>query len=214
MPQVIETTVYTIDELSDSAKDSARTWYRDQAMHENWYEFVYDDFKTICEILGISLKSSPVQLYGGGTREQLHVWFRGFWNQGDGASFEGHYAHAKGATKAIRAHAPQDDELHRIADALQTIQKKNFWQLNSAIKQNGRYYHEYTMRILTERDSPTWQPMTDDAEDSIIEAMRDLARCLHRQLQQEYDYQTSDEAVDESIKINEWTFTESGARFG
>ena len=32
------------------------------------------------------------------------------------------------------------------------------------------------MAIEVERDSPTWQPMTDGAEDAVIEALRDLAR--------------------------------------
>ncbi|MDE2752503.1 MAG: antitoxin of toxin-antitoxin stability system, partial [Gemmatimonadota bacterium] len=62
--------------------------------------------------------------------------------------------------------------------------------------------------------SPTWQPMTDGAEDTVIEAMRDLARWLYRQLEREYDYQSSDAVVDETLGYNEWTFTAEGARFG
>ena len=29
MPEIIETTVYRLDELSDAAKDKARAWYRE-----------------------------------------------------------------------------------------------------------------------------------------------------------------------------------------
>ena len=214
MPRTIETTVFTIDELSDAAKENARIWYRDQGLHDEWYDFVYEDFETICGILGVTLRTTPVHLYGGGTRDKPQVWFSGFWNQGDGASFAGHYSHAKGAAKAIRAHAPKDTELHRIADELQAVQRKNFWQLNASIEQRGRYCHEYTMAIEVERDSPTWQPMTDGAEDSVIEALRDLARWLYRQLRSEYEHQTSDEAVDEIVEANAWTFTADGKRFG
>ncbi len=210
MPQVIEITVYTIDELSDAAKEAARAWYRESCLDYEWYDFVYEDFQTICGILGVTLATTPVRLYGGGTRDKPHLWFRGFWSQGDGASFEGSYAHAKGAAQAIRAHAPKDDELHRIADALQAVQKRNFWQIHSTIRQRGRYCHEYTMTIEVERDSPTWQPPTDDAEDAVTEAMRDLARWLYRQLQQEYEHLTSDEAIDEIIAANSWSFTASG----
>ena len=32
--------------------------------------------------------------------------------------------------------------------------------------------------------------------------------------EREYDYLTSDEAVDESLRANEYTFTEAGRRFG
>jgi hypothetical protein len=64
------------------------------------------------------------------------------------------------------------------------------------------------------RDSPTWQPPTEDAEETMVEAIRDLARWLYRQLQTEYDHLTSDEAVEDGIIANEYTFTEGGRRFG
>ena len=214
MPRIIETTVYTIDELSGAAKENARIWYRDQGLHDEWYDFVYEDFETICRIIGVTLGMTPVRLYGGGIRDKPQVFFSGFWNQGDSASFAGRYSYARGAAKAIRAHAPKDEELHRIADELQAVQRRNFHQLHADIRQRGRYCHEYTMAIEVERDSPTWQPPTDDAEDAVTEAMRDLARWLYRQLRSEYEHQTSDDAVDESVGINEWTFTADGTRFG
>ena len=214
MPRIVETTVFTVDELSGAAKENARIWYRDQGLHDEWYDFVYEDFETICRILGITLKTSPVRLYGGGTRDKPHVWFRGFSSQGDGASFEGQYSHAKGAAKGIRAHAPKDRELHRIADELHDAQRRNFFQLNASIRQRGNYCHEYTMAIEVERDSPTWQSPTDGAEDALIEALRDLARWLYSQLRCEYEHQTSDAAVDEALNVNAFSFTAEGKRFG
>ena len=214
MPQIIETVVYTLSELSEGAKDTARAWYRQHCMDHDWYEFVYEDFEAVCRILGVTLRTSPARLYGGGTRDKPHVNFSGFWNQGDGASFAGHYSYARGAARAIRAHAPKDTELHRIADELQAVQRRNFFQLHGAIRQSGRYCHEYTMAIELERDNPTWQPMTDGAEDTVIEALRDLARWLYRQLRQEYEHLTSDSAIDEIVADNGWTFTAGGERFG
>ena len=214
MPRIIETTVYTIDELSDAAKENARIWYRQAGLHDEWYDFVYEDFEAICGIIGVTLGTTPVRLYGGGTRDKPQIHFSGFHCQGDGASFAGRYSYARGATKAIRAHAPKDEELHRIADELQAVQRRNFFQLLSTIRQSGRYCHEYTMAIEVERDSPTWQPMTDGAEDAVIEALRDLARWLYRQLRSEYEHQTSDDAIDEIVSVNEWTFTADGTRFG
>ena len=214
MPRIVETTVYTIDELSDAAKENARVWYRDQGLHDEWYDFVYEDFETICGIIGVALATTPVRLYGGGTRDKPQIYWAGFGFQGDGASFAGNYSYARGAGKAIRAHAPKDTELHRIADELQAVQKRNFFQINASIAQRGRYCHEYSMAIEVERDSPTWQQPTDGAEDTLIEALRDLARWLYRQLRSEYEHQTSDEAVDEIVSINEWTFQADGTRFG
>ncbi len=81
-----------------------------------------------------------------------------------------------------------DEEIHRIADELQAAQRKNFYQLTAGIRQRGNYCHEYLMAIEVERDSPTWQPMTDGADDAVIEALRSLARWLYRQLRQEYEH--------------------------
>ncbi|MDE0276392.1 MAG: antitoxin of toxin-antitoxin stability system [Defluviicoccus sp.] len=214
MPRIIETVVYGIDELSDAAKENARIWYRDQGLHDEWYDFVYEDFGTICEILGVTLATSPVRLYGGGTRGKPRIFHSGFSSQGDGASFSGAWSHARGSRRAIREHAPRDQELHRIADVLQEVQRRNFFQLGATIRQQGRYCHEHTMTIEVERDSPTWQPPTDGTEDTVTEALRDLARWLYRQLEREYEHETSDETVDEIIAINEWSFLENGRRFG
>lgn len=214
MPEVIETTVYRLDELSEAAKDKARAWHRDSAFDPDWYDAVTEDFARVAEILGVELLTRPVRLMGGGSRQQPCIWFSGFWSQGDGACFEGRYVYAKSAPQKIRAYAPQDAELHHIADTLQEVQQRNFYQLHAGIRHRGHYYHEYCMVISVERDSPSGQDMTADAEDTVIEAQRDLARWLYRQLEREYDYLSSDEVVDEGIVANDYTFTDSGERFG
>jgi len=214
MPEVIETTVYRLAELSDEAKDKARAWYREGGFDYDWYDAVYEDFQQIAEILGIDFKTRTVRLMGGGSRQEPRTFFSGFWSQGDGACFEGYYSYRKNVSAAIRAYAPQDATLHGIADALQAVQRRNFYQLRAEATHRGRYHHEYCMAISVTRDSPTWQDMTADAEDVITEALRDLARWLYRQLERKYEYLTSDEAVDESIITNDYTFTSSGRRFG
>lgn len=214
MPKIIKTTVYRLDELSDTAREKARAWYRDGGFDYDWYAFVYDDFEQICDRLGVDLKTVPVRLYSGSARPKPCIYFRGFWSQGDGASFEAHYAYRKDAPRQIRAHAPQDSKLHRIADTLQAIQRRNFYQLRADISHRGHYYHEYCMSISVERDSPTDQDMTSDAEDTVIDALRDLARWLYRQLEDEYNFLMSDAVVDGAIIANQYTFTETGHRFG
>ncbi|MYC33037.1 MAG: antitoxin of toxin-antitoxin stability system [Chloroflexi bacterium] len=214
MPQIITTTVFTIDELSDTAKEAARSWYRDQGIHDDWHDYIFDDFQTICRIIGITLSTHPVRLYGGGTREEPNIWYRGFWSQGDGACYEGQYSHAPGAAKALRAHAPKDTELHDIIDTLQDAQRRNFFQLHSTIRRQGRYSHANCMMIDVERDSPTWQPITEGADDTVVVALRHLAHWLYRQLRNAYEAETSDYAIDEALHVNQWTFTASGKRFG
>ena len=214
MPEAICTTVYQFSELSVAAKENARSWYRELGPHDERWDAVYEDFERVCEILGIRLKTTLVHLMGGGTRSKPCIWFSGFWSQGDGACFEGYLSHTKGATVRIRDYAPQDTTLHDIADRLQAIQRRNFYQLAAEASHRGRYYHEFTMAVDVSRDSQTGQPPTDDAEEVVTEIFRDLTRWLYRQLQAEYDHLTSNEAIEEGIVINEYTFTEVGRRLG
>ncbi len=214
MPRIVKTTVFEIGELSETAKESAREWYREHCLDFDWYDFVYEDFLTICGLLGIDLNTRHARLMGGGTREDPCIYFRGFWSQGDGASFEGVYGYARGAPKKLREYAPEDTGLHAIAESLQAVQQRNFYQLTAGIRQQGRYCHEFTMSVAVERDSENCQDMTADAEDALTESFRALARWLYGRLRSEYEYLISDEAVDESIEANGWTFTACGKRFG
>jgi len=47
--------------------------------------------------------------------------------------------------------------LHAVADTLRALQRRNFYQLCADVRHAGRYYHEYTMSVTVERDSPTGQ---------------------------------------------------------
>ena len=196
--QLIEKTVYRFNELSDSAKETARDWYRTGGLDYDWWDAVCDDFDRVAEILGISVSEK---------------YFSGFWSQGDGACFFGSYRYAKGAARAIRDYAPQDKALHDIADALAEVQKRNFYSLTASISRHygaGNHCHENTMAVSVDRDGDNYQDPTSDAEDIVEEAMRDLARWHYRQLESEYEYLNSDESVDEAINANEYEFTEDG----
>lgn len=214
MPQIIEATVFRLDELSPSAKERARCWYRQAGLSDDWYDSVFEDFRAICAILGVQLKCRPVRLLGGGMSEAPCIWFSGFASQGDGACFEGWYGYIADAATRIRQYAPVDTALHAIADRLQVIQRRNFYELFADLTHRGRYYHEYTMAVAVERDNALGQAPTEGAEEIVTEALRDLARWLYRQLEREHDYLLSDEVVDEAILANEYSFTEAGERFG
>lgn len=45
--------VYTFAELSDSAKETARNNYREHNLDYNWWDFTYDDAKTIGAFYGL-----------------------------------------------------------------------------------------------------------------------------------------------------------------
>ncbi|MDO8279514.1 MAG: hypothetical protein Q7T63_15465 [Burkholderiaceae bacterium] len=214
MPEVIATTVYRIDELPEGAKDRARAWYREGGFDHDWYDAVYEDFQHIAEILGIRVKTRTTRLVGGRTRQDPCIWFSGFWSQGDGAAWEGVYSYRKYAAAELRAYAPKDKTLHRIAETLQAEQRQNFYQLRAEVTHRGNCYHAFSMAVSVSRDSAAAVEIVGDAETVVTDALRDLANWLYRQLEQEYEYLTSDEAVDETLVANGYTFTEEGRRFG
>lgn len=145
MSRIITTTVYTLHELSSTAQEKARDWYRQHHADSNWYENVYEDFRAVCGIFGIDLRQRVFRLSNGRFMEEACIWFSGFCSQGDGACFEGRWHWQPATARRLREYATQDHELHRIADALQAVQKRNFWQLQAEIHHRGRYCHPYSM---------------------------------------------------------------------
>lgn len=213
MSHIKEITLYQFDELSAAAKDKARDWYRNASAGDNfWSKSVIEDAANVADILGIDLRQRPAKLMSGGTRTDPAIYWSGFWSQGDGACFEGNYAYAKGAAKKIREYAPQDAELHRIANELQALQSRYFYALQCSMKTSGRYSHSGTMQFNVWCDRDNSAPLTDDAEETLPQLMRDFADWIYRQLEKEYEYQNSDECVDETIRANEYEFNENGTR--
>jgi hypothetical protein len=192
--------LYAFDELSDKAKARARQWWREGGFDYEWWDSTEDDARQIAALMGLEIDE---------------LMFRGFWSQGDGASFTGRYSYAKGSVKAVKDYAPQDTRLHKIAESLQAIQRKNLYGLSANVTRghNSNFYrHENTMYIQVETRAGDWA--NDEAQEAVSEALKDFARWYYRQLEKEYDYLNSDEAVDESIRANEYTFTETGKREG
>ena len=209
MSRTVESTVYRFDELSDTAKERARDWWRNCAEGDDWYDSIYEDASSIAKILGIEFDQKPVKLMGGATRYNPCIWFSGFCSQGDGACFESRYSYAKGAKKAIREYASQDETLHRIADDLQDIQRRNFYRLEAKTRHSGRYYHSGCMNVEV-FNKESGNEICGDSEKDLTTILRRFADWIYKQLVVAYDYYYSDENVDESMRLNEYEFTEEG----
>lgn len=194
--RTIEMQAYKFSELSDTAKQKAINHCREWQTDHQWWDFVYDDAKEIGKIMGIDIE---------------RIYFSGFWSQGDGACFEGWYSYKPDSCKQIRQYAPMDAELHAIAQALQNIQRTNFYQLRAGVKHRGHYYHENCTDIDIDRND--YKEPTQDAEESIKECLRDFMRWIYSKLEQEYEWLTSDESVTEMIEANEYEFDEEGNIF-
>jgi len=189
---LVEKTVYDFSELSDTAKQEAISRY---ACNHDWWDGVYDDFLQICEILGFKVKSKDVQ-------------FSGFYHQGSYAAFSGYYYFRKEMVKKIKEYAPQDEELHRIAKELSAMQRKCFYSLSAKFTYSD--YHGYSVDMEDERRNHGWLDAGCDAEDVFRQVLKDLSAWLYKQLQNDYEDQTSEESFKELAEINEWTFNENG----
>jgi hypothetical protein len=159
-----------------------------------WWEFVDDDAKEIGKLMGINIDK---------------VYFSGFSSQGDGACFEGNYRYEKESVKKVKAYAPKDTDLHEIAERLQSLQKPHFYALSASVKHRGHYYHEMCTEIDVYKNDG-YLP-DDGTEEELIDTLRDYMRWIYRRLEKEYDYLTSEEAIIETFKANEYEFADDGS---
>lgn len=221
--RVIKKTVYTFDELSESAKDKARQWIRDSNTEDNsWSEFVIEDAARMAEFMGLDVCQQRVPLMNGSSRYEPSIYWSGFWSQGDGACFEGSWDASKVNAKGLKNEASEDKELHRIVDGFAEIAKE-YPEGSFRVKHTGHYSHSHSTSFDVELpnaqedeleyDSPEFkllQVKLGKDEDTLIELARDFMNWIYKQLEKEWDYQNSDEQIDETIRANEYEFSEDG----
>jgi hypothetical protein len=208
--RTIEKTLYKYSELSESAQEKAREWYRSASAGDEFYaECVYDDAATMADILGIDLRQTRKTKMEGSHSYEPTIYYSGFWSQGDGACFKGDYRYKPGASAAIRQAAPTDTELHRIADALQAVQKRYFYALRASCTHPGHYMHSGCMRVEVEHSQDSYRDI-GDAESDITQLMRDFADWIYAQLENAYEWDNSDNVVSENIIANEYEFDDAG----
>jgi hypothetical protein len=183
----IEYKLAKFEELTDSQKEKALDHHRDWNVDGgyDWWDGVYEDAKTIANILGIDVD---------------RIYFSGFWSQGDGACFEGSFSYKKGMVKAVKAYAPLDKELHNIALSIQELHRKAFYGAYGKVRQSGHYYHERSMSVGVDSE----KGMVD--EDEWRDVFADFALWIYRNLEKEWEYLTSDEVISESLIANEMEF--------
>lgn len=212
--RTIEVKLFQFDELSDSAKEKAREWYR-EGNPNDLLDNMLESFETAAELLGITFESRTVSLMNGKTRQESDIRYSGFSSQGDGASFGGSFEFAKGCSKAIRAEFSEDKTLHRIADELTVLQSRkvlgsqNCEPITAKITQSGSYFH---MDVEINEDEDGETILQGEDADTFRDLMRDFAQWIYDSLEAEHDYQNSNEVVDENILGNEYEFDEEGER--
>lgn len=239
MPKTITTTVYTYDELTDErAKERARAWLRNLVSGDtDWSDSVTDDFKEALSALGFDItdrreRYKPTRVYD--TLE----WSLGY-SQGDGAAFSGTWYASKCAPGKLLADRPatyeQDgetivcpgnQELHRIAAEILTCKKAGlssatirtargfFMSLESADFDQDEEFDTEINGFECEETRNVFLAECETVRGRFIVAARDIATMFYNALRAEYEYQTGDEQIAESLTANGYTFTADGKREG
>jgi hypothetical protein len=213
-------TLYQFDELSDEAKETAREWWRSSLCDDFELESTLDAIAEAGNLLGIDFARKH------GKRA---IWFSGFWSQGDGASYDGTWRAADCNARRVLFNYTGDSksnvELRRIAAGLLYIAAA--YPDSRASVSSSHRGHFLTMDCEPGDDAPdnfglNYESDEYDAAmqewsdafpaDELEQLLRDFASWAYRLLESEYEYQNSDEQVDESLRAGEYEFTEEGER--
>jgi hypothetical protein len=201
--------LYTFDELSDTAKECARQWWRELESEEfgqHADDSLYEPITTAAKILGITFKTHDVRLMSGKTRAESDI----FWTlhtQGAGASFNGTYAYARGCVKAIKTEFGTDETLHAIARDLAALERQHGYGITATIEANARC-HSITSYLFGRHNAQA----LDDLAGEFDEVFRTFADWMYRTIDADYDARMADDYVDDAIRANEYTFTVDGKR--
>ena len=197
--------VFQVDELAPAVLAKVIERLRVDSVADQWWESVYEDADSVATILGITIDRNRSGRFPA-------IEFSGFSSQGDGSCFTGRYQFSADATKQIRSYASIDSTLHAIADKLAAIHTKHTTPIEVSIVRNASpYCHERSVDVNVSIDGDDdEQPVPRELDDGVVEQMRRFMRWIYRQLENEYEYQTSDDRVRESALDNELLFTANG----
>jgi len=196
MPKTITTTVYELNELSLDAKKKALEKHRDfNTDDEYWYRRVFETWEEKLKEMGF---------------EGIEIHFTGFWNQGDGASFTAEGINIRTFLKAAK--------IGKDYRTLTGIMSQDWSVWGSIYRQSSHYCHENTVSARVETDyDGNWivaervTKQVNDLEEYITKRVRELSKEIYRDLEKEYEFQTSDEAVAEAIIAHELYFHKDGS---
>ena len=194
--RIIETKIYHFEELSPKAKEKAIQNARECLEFSDYAGYIIEDAKTIAALMGWDISE---------------VNYSGFYSPGDGACFVGGMQYKNNCLEAVQTYAPTDTALHNIAKRWQELQQSNEFALSADVMHSGRYFHEYCTEFdcfdSTAQDGFVESTTT---KNEIKQITRDFMRWIYKQLQDEFEFQTSDSTIAEMLINNDCEFTEDG----
>jgi len=182
--------IYTVDELDEKVRNAVIEEYRDILTDDNWWEPIYEGFRE--DMLELGLEG------------ELH--FSGFWSQGDGACFVSDTVDTDLLVRKLYESGYDIPE-----DAL--LYSGDYSVRISKVHQSfaDHYCHEYTIEAVITNEGDRI-PTTDitKLENVLTNWIRSECKLVYSKLEKYYEELVTDEAVLETIRENEWMFTESG----
>lgn len=182
----VNETVYLFNELPEAVQKNVIENNRYINVDDSfWFNFIYEDFVfTVKEKYGVTLDYNEIS-------------FSGFYSQGDGASF---------------THTFSEEELARLIDALNISFRHGLKNLfieycEAKIQRISNYYsHEGTVSayILAystghDRIDNYFEKKAEELEKAVEKWKNELCRELYSELTTEYEYETEDEAVANTL---------------
>ena len=220
MTKTVEITLYQYDELNDKAKEKARENYITNWMSDDWHECTIE-----------CMKEDGHHNYGFNVKD---IRFSGFWSQGDGASWCG----AVDLGDWVRKTFNSTDLEHPLTQIFLALLDEGWIESKVLVSfSSSRYSHEKTMHVNSidhyhriEDGSVMEMGMLKGAlvhdlikmldcaggylrtlDERLVEECQDFARTIYKELEADYEAQTSEESIAEIYAINDVWFYESGA---
>lgn len=199
MPTIHTYKTFKFSELSEGAQERAIDNVRTSEgyLSYEWWDTIYEDFKTACECLGVEVDLEK-------------TFFSGFSIQGQGAAFTADYKYKKGWKKDLKENFGGEslETLSEIGDTLQEAQKNSFYQLTAITKPWS--HNTYSQSTQVNHYEHNFDGFNNEQEEMINSAFDDLGSYLFKQLQSEYKYLMSDDAVKDIIISGCYDFYEDG----
>ncbi len=209
--------VYHYNELPDSGKEKARQHYIETWVHDDWYDYIYEDAREAGAMRGFEIEN---------------MYFSGFWSQGDGASWCGDVRLLDFIHFYLPESIGRDAWLWLIEDG---------WVHNYlTVYQKGNHYcHEGTMSVgnvetyehgdcvlsvscilhgapvatvwnLISADPNCPIKSADDLEELVLTKARWFAKQLYKRLEEGYEREIADEQIGDCYDANNVLFNEEG----
>lgn len=182
--------LYQFDELSEAVKKKMLDKHRHiNVDYDGWDDWVLEDWYTKLKNLGY---------------EDVKIYYSGFGSQGDGACF------------TARVNIDQYLSAHKLKTEFKALLEwqKEYGDITAYIKHNHRYYFSTSTEVHV--DENNWsapshvQPLLNRLEEYIKKERAVLGNEIYRALEDAYFNLTGDEAIGETLRINEYEFLEDG----